>query len=494
MKKAFLIARVSTEEQESALGGQINRLLDYAQKQNYEYELFQISESAYKGSREQFKNILTQIKVYSDCSVVVFDKIDRYTRDFTQQESADLVRLVKNGKIELHFPSDNLSLYKGSPATDLFRLGMGALLAQYYSDSISDNVKRKNEQKLRAGEWTGPAPFGYINSVNHKGNKWVDVDSSKSEIVRRIYELYGSEIQSLQTVRKKIIEEFGVKFAVSQLDKILKNPFYFGQMRIKGKLYPHYYKKIITKEFFVKAESARNGHKKKKQIWAGLPYAFRGLINCAECGCSVTFESKKAGKYVYGHCTQYKSKHNAQYVLESQIENQLSKAFEEVSITEKDYIKVTKELNLACEQRINNEKESRIRVESEILKYKTRIHKMYDDVLDERISRDIYDKKAEEYHKQIEKLQNHSENFELVIKQELRSVNNLLSLAKEAPQLFKKANFEQKRELVNLVLSNLELHGKELRWKLKKPFELMAFCSKSGNWYPGRDSNPRPVG
>ena len=52
-------------------------------------------------------------------------------------------RLRKKDKVELHFPGDNLILNNESPAGDLFRFNMGVCLAQYYSDSISDGVKRK---------------------------------------------------------------------------------------------------------------------------------------------------------------------------------------------------------------------------------------------------------------------------------------------------------------------------------------------------------------
>ena len=69
-----------------------------------------------------------------------------------QAEVKALNKLREAGKIEIHFPSDNLFVHKNSPASDLFRLGIGVVLAKYYSDSIRDNVKRRFEQKLHDGE------------------------------------------------------------------------------------------------------------------------------------------------------------------------------------------------------------------------------------------------------------------------------------------------------------------------------------------------------
>ncbi len=42
-------------------------------------------------------------------------------------------------------------------------------LAKYYSDAISDNVKRAQEQMLRKGIWVSKAPFGYKNIEKHDG-------------------------------------------------------------------------------------------------------------------------------------------------------------------------------------------------------------------------------------------------------------------------------------------------------------------------------------
>lgn len=65
----------------------------------------------------------------------------------------------------------------------------------------------------------------------------------------------------------------------------------------------------------------------------GPPYPFRGLINCAECGCKIIFEKKK-GLYIYGHCTQSKGKHNAKYVSEDVIATKLAKLLQDIRIPE----------------------------------------------------------------------------------------------------------------------------------------------------------------
>jgi site-specific DNA recombinase len=158
--KIILLARVSTEEQKEAgnsLPAQMARLKKYALSKGFseaDIIVFEFDESAYKKDREKFSEVIAMIDASKDPIALCCDKIDRLIRNFT----AELVKLEdyrNSGKIILHFPSDNIILHKDSPATDLFRFTMGVSLAKYFSDSISDNVKRAFENKLNKGEWIG---------------------------------------------------------------------------------------------------------------------------------------------------------------------------------------------------------------------------------------------------------------------------------------------------------------------------------------------------
>ena len=128
----------------------------------------------------------------------------------------------------------------------------------------------------------------------------------------------------------------------------------------------------------------------------------------------------------------------------------------------------------------------------EIEKYQGRMEKVYEDYLDEKIPETLYQRKFEEFRKAQKALQNKRLNIEQVEDDYYGTVNHLLSLSKNAATLFEKADQEQKRSLLSIVLSNLQLDGELLRWELKKPFDTMAFCSENSNWLRGLGSNQRP--
>ncbi len=118
--KGTLIARVSDPSQREALPAQILRLREYSEKLGLDSDLHSFDETAYKDDRKKFQEIVDKIAKYPGKQVVVFDKIDRFTRDASSEVVRILKDKVKEGNLELHFPSDGLVFHKTHlPATKL---------------------------------------------------------------------------------------------------------------------------------------------------------------------------------------------------------------------------------------------------------------------------------------------------------------------------------------------------------------------------------------
>jgi DNA invertase Pin-like site-specific DNA recombinase len=115
-------------------------------------EVFSFDESAYKVKRDEFDKILDIAKDSKEKMAVCFDKVDRFSRNVFDKRVATLYDLAMQDKIELHFVSDNLVINSSISAGQKFQFGMQLGLSKYYSDAISDNVKRAYENKIKAGE------------------------------------------------------------------------------------------------------------------------------------------------------------------------------------------------------------------------------------------------------------------------------------------------------------------------------------------------------
>jgi site-specific DNA recombinase len=74
-------------------------------------------------------------------------------------------------------------------------------MAKYYSNAISDNVKRAFEQKRRNGEWTGAVRLGYLNvqlDAEKRLRKDIEIDPERGYLIQKMFELYATDQYSLK--------------------------------------------------------------------------------------------------------------------------------------------------------------------------------------------------------------------------------------------------------------------------------------------------------
>ena len=74
------------------------------------------------------------------------------------------------------------------------------------------------------------------------------------------------------------------------------------------------------------------------------------------------------------------------------------------------------------------------------------------------------------------------------------TANTVLNLAQRARKIFDSSEPQEKRQLLNFLLQNLELKDKNLQYKAKTPFDTVLAYSKCSSLLPGSDSNRRPIG
>ena len=498
--RAIIMARVSTKEQEEegySIPSQIRRLSEYAQKkQLIVYKTFQITESSCLDTRKDFEKVITMIKQSKEPVALITDTVDRLQRSF--RESVILEDYRKSGKLELHFFRENLILNQNSNSNDLIRWDMGVMFARSYVLQLSDNVKRSIEQKLRNGEWIGKAPIGYINTVDDNGNKTIIPDLEREHYIKKIFEMYASGNYSMKNIAKEM-EKLGLTnntplkkpASTSQIDRILKNPFYYGQMRVKGNLYQHCYDPLISLYLFNKAKEVAKNWQKKPFHYSSKPAIFRGIIKCAECGCTISPETKK-GRYVYYSCSNYHGIHKKRiYVREEELLKPIYKVLKSIKIPDGILEWLTSELKKIHQNKclFNQEIFNKLQKDYNILE--KRISKMYDDKLDGFVTKDLYQKKLKEYKErqndiliQMEEHNKADENFYI-------TASKILDLANHALEIFESSEVNEKRALVNILLQNPLLSGRKLLFSLRSPFYMIAKCGQNENWYARRDSNPQ---
>lgn len=435
--KAIILARVSSKDQEenNSIPAQLRRLYEYTQRRDFEeVEPHKLVESSTKAARKEFSEIIASIESSKETVALIVDTIDRLQRSF--RESVLLDELRKDRKVELHFVRENLIINDTSNSADILRWDMGVMFAKSYVTQLSDNVKRGLEQKWLNGEWSGRAPFGYLNEdvLEKGGGKWIAPDKRTEHVVRDMYTRYASGVYSMRTLRQYILKEHGVRLATSQIDRVLKNHFYYGVMIIKEKRYRHKYEPLISKDLYDKVQDVKNGFTKKSFKYAGLPYFYRGLIECGECGCSITPERSKG--YVYYHCTQYKGKHKAPYIREEELTQQLVEAFRAIQPTHEQFAEVMALLKASHDDKVKYRTRHESSLRAELERLKGRKERLFDTYLDGIIDRHVYEAKSQEMIESYTATEDKLGSLDKAGDEFYSTIENIMQVARNAPVTF----------------------------------------------------------
>ncbi len=518
--KAVILARVSTEEQKDAgnsLPAQIQRIESYCKRKGFEVvETFSFDESAYKTKRDEFDKILEFLKDSNEKIAVCFDKVDRLSRNVFDKRVSELYEKAVSDEIELHFVSDGQIINSQMSAVEKFQFGMSLGLAKYYSDAISDNVRRAFEQKRRKGEITGRCVLGYINTTDFEGNKSLKPDPKRAHLIVKIFELYSTGLHSIRSIQQEVTK-LGMRsraekvLTKSTIERILNETFYHGMGYSKkyNEYYAHKYAPLISKTLFDKCQHIKFRRKKAPSKNTNKDFILAGLLTCEHCGCTISpeFKRKPSGKtYKLYSCTNSKGICKRRYVNEKDLLKpiyEIFSTFEE--ITDEIQNRLVDELRKTSEAELAFHKAQVARVQLEHNKLTDRKSCLLDAFLDKSITKPDYDKKLQEIMDRIQTLAIEMEEHARADHDYKTTVATVLSVARRSNQIFEGADLQEKRQFINFLVQNPKLKERELVFELKQPMNTVlelahysaaqrkttSISTDRPTWLREWDSNPR---
>lgn len=475
--KAVILTRVSTKDQEEghSLPAQNTRLLGYCKRKGLEVvKSFQIIESSTRGKRKEFMQMIDFCKKQKETICIVADAVDRVQRSF--KESVMLDELIRKEKIELHFYRENMVIGKGSSSSDIMRWDFSVMGAKSYVLQLSENVKRSLDFKFKNGECIGFAPHGYENYTDENGKNSVrlkEPDASKIKSLFELYSLGGTSLHELARYSNEIglTSKAGKKLSKSTIAYIIDNPFYYGELNVKGKKTVHIYPRLIKKTLWDKCQEVRKASDKKPFKHSEIPFLYRGIFTCMNSGRICPCEIKKQ-KFTYVAC--YKSNGKRMYISEQDITDQIVYILNGIAIPSdvlvclKEHLKKSKDAEIEFRNReIGN-------INAQITKAKARLDKLFNMRLDDEIDRETYETKKYELQVSIEsyneKLQLHSNADDKFND----TVISLFEIASQSGYLFEHSkDIETKRLLLRFVFDKLQIKEGVVHYKLRFPFSEM---------------------
>lgn len=479
-RKAIIYCRVSSKEQDEtgySLDAQEKLLNEYGTEKSYAIQkVFRITESA---SKWQIRKTLGEMLAYADkynIAVILCEKIDRLTRSLKDAATIDDWVHAKDDR-EVHFVKEHFVLNKNTRAHENFVWDMKVAVARFYTNNLSEEVRKGQKEKLAQGGLPSKPPLGY-RTVGEKGHKAHVPDEHTAPAIKKMLEMYATGNHSMSALvayaKQEGLRTKGGKSPVkSHVEKILKDPFYYGAIRWNGQLQDirGIHEPLITKEVFDRIQEVRSG--KSAPHFQRHAFQFRKMFKCGECKGTITAEIQKG--IIYYHCNHYKECSQKRYTPEEQIEQKLFgvfKFFETITEAEAERIKAKIKKNHVQEIEY---KEKTIKTLNE--RYgalQRRLDNLYNDRLDEKISVGFWQEKHKAITEEQAALQDKLSQLKSEEAKYFEIWLNILDLARRAGEIYRKRSPEQRRQLLRHLFSNLALTDEEVKYDYKKAVAKLA--------------------
>src|SRR6266404_8278806 len=391
---AVMYARVSSKEQEKegfSIPAQLKVLRGYAEEHGFTVAQEYIDvETAKQAGRTGFMAMMGFFKKQAktktpehSCRILLVEKTDRLYRNLKDWVTLDDLDL------EIHLVKENVILSWDSRSSEKFMHGIKVLMAKNYIDNLSEEVKKGMLEKAEQGQYPSKAPLGYKNNtLTHV----IDVDPETAPLVQELFRLYATQRYSLKQLAALAYDrgigyrKSGRPFTPGSLEKILKNPLYYGYFRWDGQLHPGIHEPLISRELFEQVQAAF--HRLNKPRKRKHTFAYIGLVTCGYCGCAITAEQhvKKSGRrHVYYRCTNFKGKCGQGYLREDDLAIKFADVVKAIHLDDETLTWIVAALKASQKDELEFHRQAVDDLHRELGKIRGRMSQAYEDKLDGKI-------------------------------------------------------------------------------------------------------------
>lgn len=490
MNKAISWARVSTKSQEDegySLNAQAKIVQDYAARRDLTIvKNFAVPESARgKQERVEFIKMLEYLEENKDIKTLLCEKVDRISRNFTDALKID-EWLNRDPERQIHFVKQSLVIHQNSKSNEKFQWDIYLVMARQYSNNLSEEARKGLSQKAEQGWYPGNQKRGYKLIINNGQKIWAIDDSVSSEatFIKKAFEMYDTDEYTTITLSNALFIEgwkapSGKPVSKSSIHKVLTDCFYCGEFDYKGRRYTNAkHEPLVSRELFSRVQDKI--HKKLTGKYKNKDFMFSTLIKCAECGRSVVAETQKGHHYY--HCTRYNTNcSQKKYIRSEVLEDQILEKLEALQLPSPKLAQwVEKALKESHVQKTEYHNSTMAELSRQQVMIQQRIDALYDDKLDGKISLEFYNKKIEQYNKQLFEASAAVQLHQSASVDYLALGVAILELSQKAKIIYnQKTTPEDKRMLLNFVFSDIKLNDGKLEATYNNAFQIIASRSRN---------------
>ncbi|MBL4847741.1 MAG: recombinase family protein [Planctomycetes bacterium] len=474
-KLAVLYARVSSRTQENegfSIPAQLKLLRDYAAGKGIVIvEEFVEAESAKKAGRKRFKAMLQFLEQRPAIRNLLVEKTDRLYRNIP-----DFAKLDEVDGLRIHLVKESRVIDDKNSASN-FQHGLQVLLARQFVDNLREESAKGLDAKAALGMWPRRAPTGYRTERGPRGKNRIVPDSTTGPLVRSLFEKYATGSISLTQLADWAfaagLRSFrGRRVQRSRIHQILTNRIYAGQFLWKERLVEGIHDPLVSLELWEKAQGRLLDRSSGQHAKGRREFSYSGLIRCGHCDCMLVAEIKKE-RYIYYHCSRARRRCPGPYTREEKLDEKFAQLLASLRFDEEVLAWVVGGLRDSHAGAVRFREEAVGRLQENVSRLERRLDRLYADMIDGLIDAAQHRRLSERAREELIRVQVEIEGHRAADHAHVDDGVRLLELAQRAEQLFLTQELQEKRKLLNLVVSNSVWRHDELTVELRKPFDVL---------------------
>jgi len=326
-KKAFIWVRKSKAGQSHySQDGQKRDCMDVSKKEGLEIpegNIYVIDETASKGKQRKEFDKMIQAAKERKINIVYIWTVDRLSRNL--ESGGKIEELIKENDVWVRIVEwDDFCLTKDSSPDDWHRFNTAIVQGDYEARKIAKRTKLGQKEKVLQKGYPKEAPIGYLNISDPEDHnpkleerrRIIIKDEKRAPVVIEIFEKYATGNYSIKSLTKELAKtDFRTRETEHRLSRsitikgirtVLRNPFYYGEFRWQGIIWPGSHEPLISKALWDKVQAILD----EKAVTLGCSrrasevFPFKKFLQCV---CGGRFTANIAdGKYKYYHCWRAK--------------------------------------------------------------------------------------------------------------------------------------------------------------------------------------------
>jgi len=272
------------------------------------------AQSAYRNKNRPVLNRALESAKQGKFKILYVHKVDRLSRRL--QWTFEILKTLEKYGVQVIFVEQN---YDRNTADGKLHFNMTGLLAEFYSDNLSQETHKGKYQLAIQGYHNGMFPWGYEKVLGEEKKRVGRPTPHLKNVVHDLFSRYAAGIYSDQQMADWLNQQ-GYRrsknrlFTKDNLRGFLQNIYYAGKIHyrgaklnfigknyrnIPGELFDGKHEAIISMALFDRCQAVRAERRNKvptRQKTRHI-YFVNSIIDCAHCGRSMRAQSSRVHRY-----------------------------------------------------------------------------------------------------------------------------------------------------------------------------------------------------